>query len=288
MLKKAIVSTVDYCARYATQVIGIAALLGFLSGDLRGPPLRHRCRRQQADLPGAALAQARGRIRQASSRPRRKPSWRSSTRRPPSLRARPPPRSSRNCPTARTFSVRSSRRGEDHSSRRTGSCSCPPRKWSQLTKKLGEAKPLIQALAQDSNLRGLTTALNYGLIGARMKHYSLDDLSGTFNMVADTLEEVVAGRPASFSWRAMLNGRPPDAERATTLHRDQAGARLFVADAGEGGDRRHPPGGGRPQANARNTAPTCGSPGRCRSRMRNTRPSKRAPSSIPPPPSSSC
>ena len=28
-------------------------------------------------------------------------------------------------------------------------------------------------------------------------------------MVADTLDEVIAGRPASFSWRAMLNGRPP-------------------------------------------------------------------------------
>src|SRR5215813_15595793 len=37
------------------------------------------------------------------------------------------------------------------------------------TKKLGQAKPMLQALAQDSNLRGLTTALNYGLIGARMK-----------------------------------------------------------------------------------------------------------------------
>jgi hopanoid biosynthesis associated RND transporter like protein HpnN len=30
-------------------------------------------------------------------------------------------------------------------------------------------------------------------------------------MVADTFDEVIAGRPASFSWRAMLNGRPPDA-----------------------------------------------------------------------------
>src|SRR5207344_1878915 len=80
----------------------------------------------------------------------------------------------------------------------------------ETTKKLGEGKPVIQALAQDSNLRGLTTALNYGLIGARMKHYTLDDLSGTMNMVSDTLDEVIAGRPTSFSWRAMLNGRPPE------------------------------------------------------------------------------
>src|SRR6516164_7338529 len=78
-----------------------------------------------------------------------------------------------------------------------------------LTKKLGEAKPLIQTLAQNSNLRGLTTALNYGLIGARMNQYTLDDLSGTLNMVSDTLDEAIAGHFASLSWRAMLNGRPP-------------------------------------------------------------------------------
>ena len=77
-----------------------------------------------------------------------------------------------------------------------------------FTKKLGEAKPVIQVLAQDSNLRGLTTALNYGLVGARMNHYTLDDFAGTMNMVSDTLDEAIAGKPASFSWRAMLNGRP--------------------------------------------------------------------------------
>src|SRR5262249_41411236 len=91
----------------------------------------------------------------------------------------------------------------------------PPEEGVGLTKKLGEAKPLIQKLAQDSNLRGPATALNYGWIGARMNQYTLDDLSGTLNMVSDTLDEVIAGRPASFSWRAMLNGRPtnPDEQR---------------------------------------------------------------------------
>src|SRR5262249_38831130 len=71
-----------------------------------------------------------------------------------------------------------------------------------------ESKPILQALAQDSNLRGLTTALNYGLIGARMKHYTLDSMAGTLDMVSDTFDTVIAGEPASFSWRAMLNGRP--------------------------------------------------------------------------------
>ena len=79
------------------------------------------------------------------------------------------------------------------------------------TRKLAEAKPILQALAQDPSLRGLTAALNYGLIGVRVKKFTLDDFSATLNMVSDTLGAVLAGEPASFSWRAMLNGAPPTA-----------------------------------------------------------------------------
>jgi uncharacterized protein len=81
----------------------------------------------------------------------------------------------------------------------------------ETTRRLAEAKPILQVLAQDPSLRGLTAALNYGLIGVRVKKFTLDDLAGTLNMVADTLDAVLAGRPASFSWRAMLNGAPPTA-----------------------------------------------------------------------------
>ena len=93
--------------------------------------------------------------------------------------------------------------------RRNGLLFLPAQEVVEITHKLGEAKPIIQALAQDTNLRGLTVALNYGLIGARMNHYTLDNLAGTLNMVADTLDNAIAGRRASFSWRAMLNGAPP-------------------------------------------------------------------------------
>jgi hopanoid biosynthesis associated RND transporter like protein HpnN len=76
-------------------------------------------------------------------------------------------------------------------------------------KRLGEAKPIVQVLAQDPNWRGLAAALNYGLIGVRVKKFTLDAFAGTLNMVADTIEPVLAGQPASFSWHAMLNGAPP-------------------------------------------------------------------------------
>jgi hopanoid biosynthesis associated RND transporter like protein HpnN len=59
--------------------------------------------------------------------------------------------------------------------------------------------------------------LNYGLIGARMKHYTLDDFGGIMNTVSDTFDDVLAGRFASFSWRAMLNGSPPTASERRRL-----------------------------------------------------------------------
>jgi hopanoid biosynthesis associated RND transporter like protein HpnN len=87
----------------------------------------------------------------------------------------------------------------------------PTQEVMETTKALGQAKPIIQSLAQDPSLRGLAAALNYGLIGVRAKKFTLDEFAGTLNMVADTLEPVIAGQPASFSWRAMLNGAPPTA-----------------------------------------------------------------------------
>jgi uncharacterized protein len=91
---------------------------------------------------------------------------------------------------------------------RNGLLFLPTQDVITTARKLGEAKPVIQALAQDPSLRGLATALNYGLVGVKMKHYTLDDFAGTMNLVAATLENVIAGRPASFSWHEMLDGRP--------------------------------------------------------------------------------
>ena len=40
--------------------------------------------------------------------------------------------------------------------------------------------------------------------------YTLDQMAGPLQLFAATLEDVVAGRPASFSWREMVARKPPE------------------------------------------------------------------------------
>ena len=55
-------------------------------------------------------------------------------------------------------------------------------------------------------------------------------------MASDTLEKVIKGEPASFSWRVLVAGPPGAAKRAARLHRGAPGARLQRAG---GRPRRH-------------------------------------------------
>jgi uncharacterized protein len=209
MLQRSIISAVDFCTRFAVQVIGIALVLAAIGGVYAA---RHFA--IDADVNKLISLDIPWRQREAA------------------FDKLFPPKEETvlaviDAPTSELASEATdalidrlsgqknlfqtiSEAGGGPFFRRNGLLFLPTEEVIGTTKKLGEAKPMLQALAQDSNLRGLTTALNYGLIGARMKHYTLDDLSGTLNMVSDTLDEVIAGRPASFSWRAMLNGRPPN------------------------------------------------------------------------------
>jgi hopanoid biosynthesis associated RND transporter like protein HpnN len=74
--------------------------------------------------------------------------------------------------------------------------------------KLVPADPLIQVLASDPSLRGLTQTLSFGLMGAQGGHITLDDMTGPMTAAAETLEHVLAGEKASFSWRNLVAGRP--------------------------------------------------------------------------------
>jgi uncharacterized protein len=72
-----------------------------------------------------------------------------------------------------------------------------------------QAQALFQVLNTDPTLRGLVQGLTFGLAGLQRKMYTLDDMTPVHSMFAATLEDVVAGRPASFSWRELVNRKPP-------------------------------------------------------------------------------
>ncbi len=208
MLKTAIIATVDACTRRAVQVIGLAVLLALGSGIYAA---RHFA--IDADVNKLISKDLPWRQREAAfdrSFPSKEETILAVVDAPTSELAAQSTSALIQKLSGDTKLFRAiTELGGGPFFRRNGLLFLPTQQVVETTRKLGEAKPIIQALAQDSNLRGLTTALNYGLIGARMKHYTLDNLAGTMNMVANTLDEVIAGRWASFSWQAMLNGRPP-------------------------------------------------------------------------------
>ena len=207
MLQRAIVTTVDHCTRYAAQIIGIAVLLGLVTGIYTAGHFAI-----DADVNKLISKQLPWRQREVAFEKSFPP-------KEETILAVIDAPTSELATQATTALIQKLAPQKDHFHSileagggpffaKNGLLFLPTQEVIGLTKKLGEAKPLIQTLAQDSNLRGLTTALNYALIGVRMNQYTLDDLSGTLNTVSDTFDEVIAGRPASFSWRAMLNGRP--------------------------------------------------------------------------------
>ena len=84
----------------------------------------------------------------------------------------------------------------------------------QLKKSLDglvQGEALITDLAQDPSLRGLVSAAEDVLIGVNQHSLELNATAPVFNTAADATEKVLAGKPASFSWRALAEGHAPSA-----------------------------------------------------------------------------
>jgi hopanoid biosynthesis associated RND transporter like protein HpnN len=77
-----------------------------------------------------------------------------------------------------------------------------------LTSKLTTAQPLIGGLAASPNLKGVMEAVLLGVRGVQGGQLKLDDAVRPMTLLGETLDEVLAGRPAHFSWRVLLQGRP--------------------------------------------------------------------------------
>ena len=117
--------------------------------------------------------------------------------------------------TASFHSVVNSQGGEFFA--RNGLLYLPTQALAQRLQGLRQAVPLVRTLAADPSLRGLAQALSMSLQGVAAGRISLDAMAHTLNTVAATIEGVLAGRPTTFSWQVLVNGKPPTAEQLTQL-----------------------------------------------------------------------
>jgi hypothetical protein len=80
---------------------------------------------------------------------------------------------------------------------------------ARLSGELLRSDPLLWQLSSDPSLRGALDVLSDMLFRVGHGPFDLADLVRPMRMAAETAEAVLAGRPASFSWRALAAGKPP-------------------------------------------------------------------------------
>jgi len=85
----------------------------------------------------------------------------------------------------------------------------------KTTKALTQAVPLVRTIVSDPSLRGLSQVLTLVMSGVRGKLIALDELGRPLTLAATAVEDVLAGRPSSFSWQALMNAQAnaPDQTR---------------------------------------------------------------------------
>jgi hopanoid biosynthesis associated RND transporter like protein HpnN len=78
----------------------------------------------------------------------------------------------------------------------------------QLTRQFESAAPLIEIMAGDPSIRGLTGALETGLAGVKRGEVNLDNTARPFTLVAQTIEDILNKGNANFSWREVTSETP--------------------------------------------------------------------------------
>src|SRR5262245_37924208 len=75
--------------------------------------------------------------------------------------------------------------------------------------RLTAAEPLIEVLASDPSLRGITQSMSFAVMGTQNGQITLDAMTRPLTLGAETVERVLHGDKTSFSWRTLVEGRPP-------------------------------------------------------------------------------
>ncbi|RXG96839.1 MMPL family transporter [Bradyrhizobium zhanjiangense] len=84
----------------------------------------------------------------------------------------------------------------------------PTEEVGKITGQFESAAPLIEIMAGDPSIRGLTGALETGLAGVKRGQVKLDNTERPFNLIAQTVETVLNKGNASFSWRELVSDEP--------------------------------------------------------------------------------
>ncbi len=84
-----------------------------------------------------------------------------------------------------------------------------PKELDERMQGLTQGIRLVQTLAGDQSLRGVLQALQFALLGVQGNRITLNDMEWPLALSAETLEQVNAGKPTSFSWRELVDGKPP-------------------------------------------------------------------------------
>ncbi len=84
----------------------------------------------------------------------------------------------------------------------------PTEEVAQVTGELQSAAPLIEMMAGDPSIRGLTGALETGLAGVKRGQAKLDNAARPFNLISQTVEDVLNKGKATFSWRELTSDKP--------------------------------------------------------------------------------
>jgi hopanoid biosynthesis associated RND transporter like protein HpnN len=97
---------------------------------------------------------------------------------------------------------------------RNGLLFLPVEEVGKVTGQLEAAAPLIEIMAGDPSIRGLTGALETGLAGVKRGQANLDNAERPFNLISQTVEDILNKGTATFSWRELVSDKPlTDADR---------------------------------------------------------------------------
>jgi hopanoid biosynthesis associated RND transporter like protein HpnN len=94
----------------------------------------------------------------------------------------------------------------------------PVAEVGRLTGQLESSAPLIEIMAGDPSIRGLTGALETGLAGVKRGQVKLDSTERPFNLIAQTVESVLNRGAGTFSWRELVSDKPlTDSDRRSFI-----------------------------------------------------------------------